>query len=159
MRQFITALSALALAGCVHTQEMPLAPNIVRIDTQASGLLYQGKAAPTTMVAAANATLSRGYTHFKIADPRLGQGSERRTLADFRRLSWAVEQATISAAAMQLSEALAPSLAILDRRLPDADGKASAPHHAGAENLRTGSREGRSSPGASRAREGGGETA
>lgn len=66
----------LALGGCVHTAEMPLAPNIVRINTQASGLLYQGKAAPTTMTAAAKATLTRGYTHFKVGDPKLAQGSE-----------------------------------------------------------------------------------
>lgn len=57
---FAAALSAIALASCVHTQELPLAPNMVRIDTQASGLLFQGKAVPTTIVAAANATLSRG---------------------------------------------------------------------------------------------------
>jgi hypothetical protein len=60
MRQFAAALSAIALASCVHTQEVPLAPNMVRIDTQASSLLFQGKAVPTTIVAAANATLSRG---------------------------------------------------------------------------------------------------
>jgi hypothetical protein len=35
------ALIASALAGCITTQEMPLAPNVVRIDTQAGGLLYQ----------------------------------------------------------------------------------------------------------------------
>ena len=34
-------LIAIALAGYITTQEMPLAPNAVRIDTQAGGLLYQ----------------------------------------------------------------------------------------------------------------------
>jgi hypothetical protein len=71
---FVAALSA-CLAGCVTTQEMPLAPNVVRIDTQASGLLFTGQAVPQTMRSAANATLSRGYSHFKFADAGLQQGS------------------------------------------------------------------------------------
>lgn len=75
----LAALSAIVictgLGGCISTQEMPLAPNMVRIDTQARGLLFTGQAVPQTMRAAANATLSRGYTHFKIANASLGQGS------------------------------------------------------------------------------------
>jgi len=69
------ALIAIALAGCITTQEMPLAPNVVRIDTQAGGLLFTGQAVPTTMRAAANATLQRGYTHFKFAYAGVQQGS------------------------------------------------------------------------------------
>ena len=34
------SLVALGLAACVTTQEMPLAENVVRIDTQAKGLLF-----------------------------------------------------------------------------------------------------------------------
>jgi hypothetical protein len=68
-------LVSFGLGGCITTQEMPLAPNMVRIDTQAQGLLFTGQAVPQTMRAAANATLSRGYTHFKFADASLGQGS------------------------------------------------------------------------------------
>lgn len=83
MRRFVTGLAGLALVGCVHTQEMPLAPNVVRINTQASGALYAGKAVPTTMTAAAKATLARGYSHFKIADAALGQGSEVNGLSTF----------------------------------------------------------------------------
>jgi len=66
----------LLLGACISTQEMPLAPNVVRIDTQARGLLFTGQTVPQTMSAAANATLARGYTHFKFADASLGQGSE-----------------------------------------------------------------------------------
>jgi hypothetical protein len=66
---------ALVLNGCISTQEMPLAPNIVRIDTQAGGLLFTGQTVPATMRAAAKATLDRGYTHFKFADAGLSQGS------------------------------------------------------------------------------------
>jgi|SRR5215211_8119406 len=76
--RFVTlaaALSMAALAGCVTTQEMPLAPNVVRLDTQARGLLFTGQTVPQTMRAAAKATLDRGYTHFKLADAGLQQGS------------------------------------------------------------------------------------
>lgn len=66
---------AVPLGGCITTQEMPLAPNMVRIDTQARGLLFTGQAVPQTMRAAANATLARGYTHFKLVDASMGQGS------------------------------------------------------------------------------------
>ena len=69
------AVGALALSGCITTQTMPLAPNMVRIDTQAKGLLFTGQAVPSTMRAAAKETLSRGYSYFKFADASLRQGS------------------------------------------------------------------------------------
>ena len=59
-------LAGLALAGCITTQELPLAPNVVRLDTQSKGLLFTGQTVPQTMRAAAQATLNRGYTHFKL---------------------------------------------------------------------------------------------
>src|SRR5262249_47974654 len=61
--------------GCITTQEMPLAPNVVRLDTQSRGLLFTNQTVPQTMRAAANATLQRGYTHFRFADASLQQGS------------------------------------------------------------------------------------
>jgi len=48
---------------------------MVRIDTQAQGLLFTGQAVPQTMRAAANATLQRGFTNFKFAEANLQQGS------------------------------------------------------------------------------------
>ena len=69
-------LFATTLAGCISTQEMPLAPNVVRIDTQARGLLFTGQTVPQTMRAAAKATLDRGYSHFKFAEAGLSQGSQ-----------------------------------------------------------------------------------
>jgi hypothetical protein len=72
----LLVLSALALAACISTQEMPLAPNVVRLDTQARGFLFTGQTVPQTMRAAANATLGRGYTHFRFADAGVQQGSE-----------------------------------------------------------------------------------
>jgi hypothetical protein len=66
---------AVALSGCISTQEMPLAPNVVRIDTKTQGLLYTNQTVPATMRSAAKATLDRGYTHFKFQDASMGQGS------------------------------------------------------------------------------------
>ena len=77
MQVFLTIiLVALTLTGCISTQEMPLAPNVVRLDTQSRGVLFTGQTVPQTMRTAAKATLDRGYTHFKIADAALGQGSQ-----------------------------------------------------------------------------------
>jgi len=75
MRLIVVICAVLSLAGCISTQEMPLAPNVVRIDTKASGLLFTGQTVPQTMRAAANATLQRGYSHFKFADAGMNQGS------------------------------------------------------------------------------------
>src|SRR4051795_9105164 len=77
MRRFAVAAlgAALALGGCISTQEMPLAPNMVRIDTQSKGLLFTGQTVPQTMRTAALATINRGYTHFRFADAGLQQGS------------------------------------------------------------------------------------
>jgi hypothetical protein len=69
------AAAALSLSACISTQEMPLSQNVVRIDTQSKGLLFTGQTVPTTMRAAAQATLDRGYSHFKLADASLQQGS------------------------------------------------------------------------------------
>src|SRR4051795_12802027 len=77
MRRFAVAAlgAALALGGCISTQEMPLAPNMVRVDTQSKGLLLTGQTVPQTMRTAALATINRGYTHFKFAEANLQQGS------------------------------------------------------------------------------------
>jgi hypothetical protein len=72
---FASFLCGVLLTGCVSTQEMPLAANMVRIDTQAGGLLFVDRAVPETMRAAAKATIDRGYTHFRLMDANLAQGS------------------------------------------------------------------------------------
>ena len=72
----VSLIGVLAVTGCISTQEMPLAPNMVRIDTQAQGLLFTGQTVPQTMRAAATATLNRGFTHFKFADASMNQGSQ-----------------------------------------------------------------------------------
>jgi hypothetical protein len=65
----------LSLGGCISTQEMPLAPNVVRLDTSASGLLFSRLATGQTMHRAAELTLQSGYTHFRLDDASLSQGS------------------------------------------------------------------------------------
>ncbi|WP_424362954.1 hypothetical protein [Methylocystis parvus] len=75
MKRFF-ALGFFLLGACVHTQEMPLALNMVRLDTHASGLLFAGQATSQTMKRAAEATLQRGYTHFRLDQVGMAQGSE-----------------------------------------------------------------------------------
>ena len=74
----LTALAVLIgsapwLAGCVQTNEMALAPNVVRLDTQASGLLSMGQAGPATQRRAAELTLQSGYSHYRLADASTSQ--------------------------------------------------------------------------------------
>ena len=72
----IALISALALSGCVHTEEMQIAPNIVRIDTRASGALFAGHSGDVVLQRAAKVTLASGYDYFKLSDAQLGQGSQ-----------------------------------------------------------------------------------
>ena len=74
MRHIMVA-AALLLTGCATTSEMPLAPNVVRLDTQASGLAFVGSVGEVTMLRAAEATVKRGYTHFRFQDASTAQGS------------------------------------------------------------------------------------
>ena len=64
----IKTLSALALglliAGCASTEELPLAPNFVRLDIRAP---FPTDAANQTMRRAAELTLLNGYTYFRIS--------------------------------------------------------------------------------------------
>ncbi|MBZ9906120.1 hypothetical protein LB557_08930 [Mesorhizobium sp. BR115XR7A] len=75
MYRAVALTAALALAGCATTSEMPLAPNVVRLDTHASGALFTGSAGAITMKKAAEATLSRGYTHFRFDQTSTASGS------------------------------------------------------------------------------------
>jgi hypothetical protein len=81
MSKKIVALAAAALlggggAGCVSTEEMPLAPNMVRLDTHAAGALFVGQATGQTMRRAAELTLQNGYTHFRLEQAQMSQGSQ-----------------------------------------------------------------------------------
>lgn len=74
MRKIFALLLAATVAGCATTSEMPLAQNMVRIDTQASGALFVGSAGSMTMKKAAEATLSRGYSHFRLEQAQTSSG-------------------------------------------------------------------------------------
>lgn len=67
---------ACATSACVSTQELPLAPNVVRLDTHASGALFTGQAAGATMRRAAEITLQNGYSHFRLEQASLSQGTQ-----------------------------------------------------------------------------------
>ena len=69
-------LAALSLAACTTTNEVPVAPNVVRLDTSASGFLFTGNAGKDTLKAAAQTTLAHGYRYFKFADVQSGSGSQ-----------------------------------------------------------------------------------
>ena len=71
----VSVFSMLVLSACIQTQEMPLAPNVVRLDTQASGLLFVGQASSSTLRRAATLTLKNGYTHFRLDQAQVSQGS------------------------------------------------------------------------------------
>ena len=64
------------LSSCIQTQELALAPNVVRLDTRASGLLFVNQASTQTQRRAAELTIQNGYSHFKFDQAQMAQGSE-----------------------------------------------------------------------------------
>ena len=75
MKAIATVGAALLLSACVSTSHMQLAPNAYRIETNASGLLFVGQAGDETLRRAADLTLAKGYSHFRIVDAGYGTGS------------------------------------------------------------------------------------
>lgn len=71
----VAALLSAVLTGCATTSEMPLAANMVRLDTNASGLIFTSQAGQITMKKAAEATVRRGYTHFRLEQVQTASGS------------------------------------------------------------------------------------
>ncbi len=68
MRKFLVAVIAAPLcgagvAGCVGTQDLPLAPNIVRLDINEPGALSPRK---DMLRRAAELTLQNGYSAFRL---------------------------------------------------------------------------------------------
>lgn len=76
MKKFAYLAAVLLVTGCATTNEMPLAPNMVRIDTHAQGALFAGSAGTVTMKKAAEATIKRGYTHFRLEQATTSQGRQ-----------------------------------------------------------------------------------
>ncbi len=71
----VVALSTV-LAGCVSTEEMPLAPNIVRLDTSARGAFFVGHTGALTLQRAAQVTIRNGYEYFRLEQAEMGQSSQ-----------------------------------------------------------------------------------
>ena len=76
LKMVAIALFGAVTTACVSTQELPLAPNVVQLDTHASGALFAGQATTQTMKRAAELTLQNGYTHFRLENARMSQGSQ-----------------------------------------------------------------------------------
>ena len=72
----VLVLAGIGLTGCIQTNELALAPNVIRLDTQASGRLFTGMAGDQTQRKAAEATLARGYTHYRLEQAQMGSGEQ-----------------------------------------------------------------------------------
>ncbi|MGC1417969.1 MAG: hypothetical protein WA817_21955, partial [Candidatus Acidiferrum sp.] len=59
----IAAIACLGVSACGGIQELPLAPNIVRLDVSPSGAPFIGEA---TLQRAAELTLQNGYSAFRL---------------------------------------------------------------------------------------------
>ncbi len=60
---FLVAVGAVSLSGCGATQELQLAPNLVRLDVTPPGLPSENEA---TLRRAAELTLQNGYSAFRV---------------------------------------------------------------------------------------------
>lgn len=76
LKTAVAVVVVMSTSGCVSTQEMPLAPNVVRLDTHAAGLLFTGQARSQTMRRAAEVTLQNGYSHFRLEQAEMSHGSQ-----------------------------------------------------------------------------------
>jgi hypothetical protein len=63
LKAAIVAMVSAVAAGCVSTQETPLAPNMVRLDVAPSGAPFIREA---TLRRAAELTLRNGYSAFRL---------------------------------------------------------------------------------------------
>lgn len=72
----LVILLGFILSGCVQTQELPLAKNVIRLETQGSGVIGASSASSETIRRAAEVTIRSGYTHFILVDASRSQ-SER----------------------------------------------------------------------------------
>lgn len=75
-RKLIALVVTASLGGCITTEEMQIAPNIVQLDTHAAGALFTGNAGNVTLQKAAKATLANGYDLFKLQNTQVGGGMQ-----------------------------------------------------------------------------------
>lgn len=76
MRLLLSLVLALAVSGCVTQNELALSRNVYKLDIDARGSFAMEDAAQSTQRRAAELTLSKGYTHYIIADANSERGSE-----------------------------------------------------------------------------------
>lgn len=75
MKQLIL-LFVLFLTSCISQNEMALSSNVYKMDIDARGLISMSIAKESAELRAATLTVSKGYTHYLIADARTAEGSE-----------------------------------------------------------------------------------
>ena len=73
--KWILGIALLALTGCVSQNEIALSQNVYKLDVNARGLIAMNEAQRTMQKRAAELTLSKGYTHYVIADARTAEGA------------------------------------------------------------------------------------
>lgn len=71
---FIAAAFATVLSACATTSSIDLAPNVVQLDTSASGLISVNNVGETVHREAAQATIERGYTHYRVIASNSARG-------------------------------------------------------------------------------------
>jgi len=76
MRIAAIIATTLLVSGCITSEEMQVAPNVVQINTMATGNLFVGHAGDVTMQKAAKATLANGYDFFKYQNAQMGGGQQ-----------------------------------------------------------------------------------
>lgn len=76
MRVWRLVLLAVLLSGCVTQNELALQRNVYRLDIDARGDFGISDAAKTMQRRAAELTLSKGYSHYIIADSNSETGTE-----------------------------------------------------------------------------------
>src|ERR1700722_12577214 len=76
MRLVAILATTLVVSSCITSEEMQVAPNVVQINTMATGNLFVGHAGDVTMQTAAKATLANGDSLFKDQNAQMGGGQQ-----------------------------------------------------------------------------------
>lgn len=74
MRRLLALAVAVVAAACVSQNELALSRNVYRLDVDARGLIAMSAAEESLSRRAAELTLSKGFTHYIIADASSQRG-------------------------------------------------------------------------------------
>lgn len=75
MKGFVLLCASLLIAGCVSQNELALSKNVYKLDVDSRGLIARHEAKTSIQRRAAELTLSRGFTHYIIADASTSEGA------------------------------------------------------------------------------------